>query len=80
MSGGSASRLVAVNVDPAEADPGRLSADEFRAAVSTLGTGAQAGVRLQSQEQEERQHIWQYGLALMLVVMVVESFVAARTA
>ena len=80
VPGGPASRLVAVNVDPAEADPGRLSADEFRAAVSTLGTGAQAGVSLQSQEQEERQHIWQYGLALMLVVMVVEGFVAARTA
>lgn len=80
VAGGAPSRLVAVNVDPAESDPGRISTDEFRAAVSTLGTGAQAGVTLQSQEQEERQHIWQYGLAFMLVVMVVESFLAARTA
>jgi hypothetical protein len=72
--------LVAVNVDPAESDPGRLSIDEFRGAVTTLGKGAQAGVALQNQEQEERQHIWQYGLTAMLLLMVTESVVAARIA
>ncbi len=73
-------RLVAVNVDPAETDPGRLTADEFTGAVVTMGAGAQSGVRLQAQETEERQHIWQYVLAVMLVLMAVESWVAARVA
>ena len=72
--------LFAVNVDPAESDPGRLSIDEFLGAVTTLGKGAQAGVALHNQEQEERQHIWQYGLAAMLLLMVTESVVAARIA
>jgi hypothetical protein len=78
--GDPASKLIAVNVDPAELDPGRLTPDEFKAAVTTLGSGAQAGSRLQAQETEERQHIWQYVLAMMLAMLVVESWVAARTA
>ena len=80
LPGGGAARLVAVNVDPSEADGGRLTADEFAGAVVTLGGGAQAGARLQARETEERQHIWQYVLAAMLVMMAVESWVAARTA
>ena len=75
-----ASNLVAVNVDPAETDPGRLTPEEFQGAVTTLGGGAQAGARLQAQEQEERQHIWQYVLAVMLAMMIVESWVATRVA
>ena len=78
--GAAAARLVAVNVDPSETDPGRLTADEFKGAVVTMGGGAQAGARLQAQETEERQHIWQYVLAVMLVMMAVESWVAARAA
>jgi hypothetical protein len=78
--GGPASKLIAVNVDPAEIDPGRLTADEFKAAVTRLGGGAQAGARLEAQETEERQHIWQYVLAVMLIAMVAESLVAARIA
>jgi hypothetical protein len=69
-----------VNVDPAETDPGRLTTAEFKGAVTTSGEGAQAGARLQAGETEERQHIWQYVLALMLAMMVVESLVAARIA
>ncbi len=81
LPGGSgAPRLVAVNIDPSEIDPGRLTVEEFKGAVATLGVGAQAGARLQAQETEERQHIWQYVLAVMLVMMAVESWVAARVA
>jgi hypothetical protein len=80
LPGAPTPRLVAVNVDPAETDPGRLTTDEFKAAVTTLGGGAQAGARLQAQESEERQHIWQYVLAVMLLMMVVETWVAARVA
>jgi hypothetical protein len=78
--GGPSSKLVAVNVDPAETDPGRLTTDEFKGAVTTAGAGAQAGARLQAGETEERQHIWQYVLALMLAMMMIESLVAARVA
>jgi hypothetical protein len=77
-SGRTASNLIAVNVDAAEIDPGRLTADEFTAAVATSGGGAQAGARLQAQEQEDRQHIWQYVLAIMLVMLVTETWVASR--
>ncbi|MGC4082890.1 MAG: hypothetical protein QM736_12440 [Vicinamibacterales bacterium] len=69
-----------VNVDPTELDPGRLTTDEFKGAVTTLGSGAQAGSRLQEAETEERQHIWQYVLAAMLIALVAESLVAARIA
>jgi hypothetical protein len=78
--GARASTLVAVNVDPAETDPGRLTPDEFQGAVTTMGGGGQAGALLQAHETEERQHIWQYVLAVMLAMMVVESWVAAKTA
>jgi hypothetical protein len=71
--------MVAVNVDPAESDPGRLTPAEFQSAVATMGGAAQAGAALQAQEQEERQHIWQYVLAIMLVVMIGETYLATRT-
>ena len=80
VPGGTTSTLVAVNVDPAETDPGRLTPDEFKSAVATRGSGAQAGARLQAEEQEERQHIWQYVLGLMLAMLVIESWVATRIA
>jgi hypothetical protein len=76
---GRSSNLVAVNVDPAESDPGRLSPAEFRSAVATMGGAAQAGAALQAQEQEERQHIWQYVLGIMLIVMIGETYLATRT-
>jgi hypothetical protein len=77
-TGRTASNLIAVNVDTAEIDPGRLTPDEFTSAVATVGAGAQAGVQLQAQEQEDRQHIWQYVLAIMLIMLVTETWVAAR--
>jgi hypothetical protein len=80
VPGRSASDLVAVNVDPAETDPGRLTPEDFIGAVATSGQAAQAGVRLQAREQEDRQHIWQYVLAIMLAVMIVETWVAAKVA
>jgi hypothetical protein len=77
---GRAANMVAVNVDPAESDPGRLTAEEFQSAVATLGGAAQAGAALQAREQEERQHIWQYVLTIMLALMLGETYVATRTA
>jgi hypothetical protein len=77
---GAAPRLVAVNVDPAESDPSRLTADEFQTAVSHLQDGPAVEQRVESRQREESQHLWQYVLALMIAMLVVESAVATRTA
>lgn len=70
-------RQIAVNVNPAEADPARLTLADFDAAVIRLrdtGSGTQT-----SRPEEDRQQIWRYLLALVFVVLVGESVVAART-
>jgi hypothetical protein len=78
VGSGPASQLVAVNVDPSEADPGRLTTEEFLTAVTPLAAPAETAASLQAREQEERQHIWQYVLAAMLLALVAEAAVAAR--
>jgi hypothetical protein len=77
---GGGSRLVAVNVDPAESGSARLTPEEFQTAVTRLKETTEATVRVEAREQENRQHIWQYVLALMMAMLVVESVVATRTA
>jgi hypothetical protein len=77
---GAAPRLIAVNVDPAESDPSRLTADEFQTAVSRLQDGAATEQRVEARQREESQHLWQYLLALMIAMLIVESAVATRTA
>ncbi|HVL69927.1 MAG TPA: VWA domain-containing protein [Vicinamibacterales bacterium] len=67
-------RLVAVNVDPRESSTAVLTAEEFAAMIeqveaSPLSRAAEA------EQIESRQSLWQYGLLLMLAVLVVESFV-----
>jgi hypothetical protein len=79
-AGGARPRRVAVNVDPRESQPGRLSVDEFQGAVTHLKGAASAVARVEARQQEDDQHLWQYALALMIVTLVVEGIVAARTA
>jgi hypothetical protein len=71
-------RLVAVNIDPAETVPGRLTAEEFETAVTRLKNVAVNEQRANAREQEDRQHIWQYVLALMVAMLMVESAIAMR--
>jgi aerotolerance regulator-like protein/VWA domain-containing protein len=78
--GKGASRRVAVNVDPREADPARLSVDDFQSAVTRLKDAGGSGVRVEARQQEDRQHLWQYALALMVTLLAVEGIVASRTA
>lgn len=73
-------RPVAVNVDPRESDPARLSAEEFQSAVTHLSDRPAAERRVEAMQEEDRQHLWQYVLALMIVTLAVEGFVASRTA
>jgi hypothetical protein len=73
-------RMVAVNVDPAESNPSRLTADEFQTAVTRLKDTGEAVRRVEAQEREDSQHIWRYLLGLMIAMLIVESVVATRTA
>ena len=74
-----AARPVAVNVDPTESDARRLSPNEFQAAVTRLKEISRSAEPLQAAQQEDRQRIWWYVLALMAATLVVESLIARRT-
>ena len=74
------SRLVAVNVDPEESEPGRQTEDAFRGPITMAQDVSASGKPLQAREREEAQHIWQYLLALMLAMLVAESLIARRIA
>jgi hypothetical protein len=79
-AGGRAPRRVAVNVDPRESDPARMSPAEFEAAVTRLKDDGASEMRSDAKQQEDRQHVWQYVLAIVLITLAVESAVASRTA
>ena len=77
---GSANQLAAVNVDPAESDPARLTVDQFQSAIDKTEGAATPVPQAAAREREDRQHLWQYALALMATVLAVESIVATRAA
>jgi hypothetical protein len=72
-------RRIAVNVDPREGDPARISADEFQAAVTRLKDEGVSESRLEARQHEERQHLWRYLLVVMISALVLEGMVARRT-
>jgi Aerotolerance regulator N-terminal/von Willebrand factor type A domain len=74
------SRQVAVNVDPRESDPARLSAADFEAVVTRLKQAGAAASTVEARQQEDSQQLWRYALGLMLAVLVLEGVVASRTA
>jgi hypothetical protein len=78
VDAGGTARRVAINVDPAESEQGRLSAEEFQTAVTRLKDVSRSAPLLEASQQEEHQHIWQYVLGVMIATMIVETFVAAR--
>ena len=67
-------RIVAVNVDTRESGIGVMAAEEFRAMVEPVQQ-APVNQAIRSEQIEARQSLWQYGLLLMLGVLVIESFV-----
>ena len=79
-TGGLPDRRVSVNVDPLESTPARLTSAEFLAAVTRLQDTARAESRLEDRQQEERQHLWQWALGVMLALLLIESVVAMKTA
>ena len=72
-------RRVAVNVDPRESDPARLSVDEFQSAVTRLKDVGASDARAEAGQQEDRQHLWEYVLGMMIALLAVEGVVASRT-
>jgi aerotolerance regulator-like protein/VWA domain-containing protein len=77
---GQPDRRVSVNVDPLESTPARLTSAEFLAAVTRLKDTARAESRLEDRQREERQHLWQWALGVMLALLLIESVVAMKTA
>ena len=69
-----------MNVDPRESDPARLTADDFQSAVTRLKDAAPSEARIEAREQEDRQHMWQFLILAMVLMLVVEGMVASRTA
>lgn len=78
--GGGSDRRVSVNVDPLESISSRLAPAEFLAAVTRLQDGARVEQRLEDRQQEDRQHLWQWALGVMLALLLIESVVAMKTA
>src|SRR4029079_15910364 len=68
------------NVDPREADPARISVEDFQSAVTRLKSEGGVEARVEARQQEGRQHLWQYALALMAGLLAVGGVLAARTA
>jgi hypothetical protein len=73
-------KTIAVNVDPRESDPARLTIDDFQSAVTRLKETAGGATRGEARQQEDQQHLWQYALAAMAVLLAAEGVLAARTA
>jgi hypothetical protein len=74
----SATRPVAVNVDPREADPTRMTRAAFLAAVDRMRQGRGQPVRPTARDAEERGALWRFALAFGLVTLIVETRYARR--
>ena len=73
-------RRVAINVDPREGDPARLSVDEFQSAVAHLKDAGTSEAHVEAVRQEDRQQMWRVALMLMVALLAIEGVVASRTA
>ena len=49
-------RQIAINVDPREADPARISVEDFQSAVTRLKERGRVEARVEARQQEDRQH------------------------
>jgi hypothetical protein len=71
-------RTIAVNVDAQESAGARLTPREFSDMIVPAPTAEHSGgahQTVRAQAVEARQNLWQYGLVLMLAVLVLESVV-----
>ena len=69
-------RIVALNVDPRESATTAMTAAEFSQMIAANDeAGNTRQIQVKAEQAESRQNLWQYGLLLMLVALVAESFV-----
>ena len=68
-------RTVVVNVDPHESATAVFDAKEFDGMIERVSTNSTATTEARAVHVESRQRYWQYGLLLMLMALVAESFV-----
>jgi hypothetical protein len=71
-------RRVAVNLDPRESDPARMTAAAFTASVRRIPAAAPAVQRHRLESAESSQALWRYGLMVMLAALVLEGILARR--
>ena len=69
---------VTVNVDTRESAVARVSADEFAAMLQRTDAAPQNPAATRARQTEARQNLWRYGLMLMMVALVAESFVGRQ--
>ena len=79
VAGAPGSRRVVINVDPGESEPARISPEEFGSAIARLKDAGITETRAAESGRESSQHVWQYLLATMMVLLAVEGVVAGRT-
>jgi hypothetical protein len=72
---GTDNRLIAVNVDPRESVTNGMAQQEFVKRVERVDTTTSSSGDVRSIHLEARQSYWRYGLLLMLLALVAESFV-----
>jgi len=68
-------RTIAVNVDPHESATAVLDVKEFAGMIDRVSTHQNGTAEARAVNLEARQRYWQYGLLLMLMALVAESFV-----
>jgi hypothetical protein len=57
-----------------------MSIADFQSAVTRLKDAGGSETRIEARQHEDRQHLWQYALALMVLLLAAEGIVASRTA
>ena len=68
-------RTVVLNVDSRESNPARLTSAEFGNMLERVEAAPVAVAAARAEQEEARQSYWQFGLLLMIAVLVVESVI-----
>lgn len=75
---GARGQVAAVNVDVSESDQGTVTVEEFQQALARPPADEARVARVEAVRLERDQGWWRYGMALLGLTLVAESFVARR--
>jgi hypothetical protein len=67
-----------VNPDIKESNPARTTVEEFSGSVGRLNEVVAARATAEAREQEERQRLWQVGLAVMFLALAGEGILGRK--